>query len=106
MHRKSDWRTGDRGSPTLAEAGIVLENRIGESARSRLVQLLHQWHIAIIPFGEDHWQEAVSAYAKFGKERHKAALNFGDCMSYAVARLARQPLLFTGDDLAKTDIVS
>jgi len=60
--------------------------------------------VNIIPFGQEHWQEAASAYFRFGKDRHKAALNFGDCMSFAVARLARQALLCTGDDFSKTDI--
>ena len=57
-----------------------------------------------IPFGPDHWREAVSAYARFGKGRHRARLNFGDCLSYAVAMLADQPLLCTGSDFSKTDV--
>jgi len=92
------------GAPTLTETGIVLANRMGEEARSVLIQFLHQWRVNVIPFGEDHWQEAVTAYSRFGKGIHKAALNFGDCMSFAVARLARQALLCTGDDFSKTDI--
>jgi ribonuclease VapC len=92
------------GAPTLTETGIVLGNRIGEDARGMLVQFVHEWHVNIIPFGEDHWQEAVNAYSRFGKGRHKAALNFGDCMTFAVARLARQPLLCIGGDFSKTDI--
>jgi ribonuclease VapC len=47
---------------------------------------------------------AAEAFARYGKGRHRAALNFGDCMSYAVAKLARQPLLCTGGDFAKTDL--
>jgi ribonuclease VapC len=92
------------GAPTLAETGIVLGNRMGEEARSVLIQFLHHWQVNIIPFGDDHWQETVSAYFQFGKGRHKAALNFGDCMTFAVVRLARQPLLCTGNDFSKTDI--
>ena|SRR5213594_2511163 len=92
------------GAPTLTETGIVLANRMGEEARSVLIQFLHQWRVNVTPFGEDHWQEAVTAYSRFGKGIHKAALNFGDCMSFAVARLARQALLCTGDDFSKTDI--
>jgi ribonuclease VapC len=90
--------------PTLAETGIVLGSRIGDSARSILVQFVHEWRVSIIPFGEEHWQEAVDAYQRFGKGRHKAALNFGDCLTFAAARLARRPLLCTGDDFAKTDL--
>ncbi len=92
------------GAPTLTETGIVLANRIGDEARVMLIQFIHEWKIEIIPFGEDHWQEAVAAYSRFGKGRHKAGLNFGDCMTFAVARLARQPLLCTGDDFSKTDM--
>jgi len=91
------------GGPTLAETAIVLENRMSDG-RSVLIQFLHEWHVQIIPFGESHWQEAASAYSRFGKGRHKANLNFGDCMAYAVARLSRQPLLCTGDDFSKSDI--
>lgn len=58
----------------------------------------------MVPFGEDHWRQAAEAYARFGRGRHKAALNFGDCLSYAVARLADQPLLCVGDDFARTDL--
>jgi ribonuclease VapC len=60
--------------------------------------------LAIIPFTEDHWRVAVEAYARFGKGRHAASLNFGDCLTYAVARLAERPLLFVGSDFAKTDL--
>jgi ribonuclease VapC len=57
-----------------------------------------------VPFGESHWKEAVGAYLRFGKGRHKAQLNFGDCLTYAVARLADEPLLFTGSDFTETDL--
>ena len=56
------------------------------------------------PFTDLHWQRAVDAYAHFGKGRHPAGLNFGDCMTYATAALARQPLLCRGDDFSKTDL--
>jgi len=92
------------GAPTLTEAGIVLGNRLGKDVRGLLLQLLHECQVNVIPFGEHHWQEAVAAYSRFGRGKHKAALNFGDCLSYAVARLSQQPLLCTGTDFAKTDI--
>ena len=57
-----------------------------------------------MPFGEAHWREALAAYRRFGRGRHRANLNFGDCLSYAVARLAGEPLLFVGDDFAATDL--
>jgi ribonuclease VapC len=62
--------------------------------------------LSIIPFSEEHWRAAVDPYTRFGKGRHAAGLNFGDCLTYAVARLAGQPLLFVGDDFSKTDLSS
>lgn len=57
-----------------------------------------------VAFTEHHSRAAVDAYERFGKGRHAAALNFGDCLTYAVARLAERPLLFVGGDFAKTDL--
>ena len=92
------------GAPTLTETGIVLTNRIGEEARAILIHFLHEWKVEIIPFGDAHWQSAVMAYSRFGKGKHKASLNFGDCMTFAIAELAGQPLLCTGSDFSKTGI--
>jgi ribonuclease VapC len=55
-------------------------------------------------FRRAHWRSAVDAFHRFGKGRHPAGLNFGDCMSYATAKLADQPLLCAGADFAKTDL--
>lgn len=57
-----------------------------------------------MPFGDEHWKAAVDAHAEYGRGRHKAALNFGDCLSYATAKLAGAPLLCTGSDFARTDL--
>lgn len=92
------------GAPTLSETGIVLTSRMGRDAAGLLVQFVHEWRVSVIPFGNDHWREAVMAYGEYGKGRHKAALNFGDCLTYAVARLAGKPLLCTGGDFSKTDL--
>ncbi len=92
------------GAPTLAECGIVLGNRIGFERRGLLLQFLQTFGVAVIPFGDLHWQEALDAYERYGRGRHRAALNFGDCMAYATARLARRPLLCVGDGFARTDL--
>ena len=92
------------GAPTLAETGLVLTAKIGTKARILLSRLLQETGLTVIPFAEEHWRIAVDAYARFGKGRHAAALNFGDCLTYAVARLAGQPLLFVGGDFSKTDL--
>lgn len=92
------------GAPTLAETGIVLTARLGPSARGLLERFLDETGVQEVPFGELHWREAVDAYRRYGKGRHPAALNFGDCMTYAVAALSGEPLLFTGADFEQTDL--
>ena len=92
------------GAPTLVEAGIVLSVRMRLDARPLLTRFLHDFGIIVVPFGEDHWREALDAFNRFGKGRHPAGLNLGDCFSYAVASLAEQPLLCIGDDFRKTDL--
>lgn len=91
-------------APTLVEAGIVLSSRIGEDATDLLAELMTASDAVVIEFGAGHWQEAVAAWWRFGKSRHRASLNLGDCISYATARLAGQPLLAKGDDFHRTDI--
>ncbi len=93
------------GAPTLTEAGIVLTARIGKDARGLLQGLLREWGATTVAFGEEHWREAATAYARFGRGRHRAQLNSGDCMAYAVAKLSGEPLLCTGEDFAKTDLL-
>jgi len=92
------------GAPTLVEAGIVLSVRMRLDARPLLERFLHDFGIMVIPFGEDHWREALDAFDKFGKGKHPAALNLGDCFAYAVASLAEEPLLCVGDDFRRTDL--
>jgi len=92
------------GSPTLAETGIVLQARLDGNADGLLERMLDELDVQEVPFGELHWREAVDAYRRFGKGRHPASLNFGDCMSYAVAQLAGESLLFVGDDFSRTDV--
>ncbi len=92
------------GAPTLAETAIVLSARLGRDARTLLARLLDEASIEVVPFGEAHYRTAVDAWMKFGKGRHVASLDFGDCMSYATATLAHQPLLCTGEDFRRTDL--
>ena len=92
------------GAPTLVETGIVLSARLGADARGLLSRLLMEAGIEVVAFTEAHFGAAVGAWRRFGRGRHEASLNFGDCMSYATARLAERPLLCVGEDFAKTDI--
>jgi ribonuclease VapC len=92
------------GSPTAAETGLVLTGRLEQNATGSLLRFFQETGIEVVPFTDLHWQRAIDAYARFGKGRHPAALNFGDCMTYATAALARQPLLCRGEDFRKTDL--
>jgi len=92
------------GAPTAAETGLVLTSRFEKNATGLLLRFFEETGIEIVPFTNLHWQRAVDAYARFGKGRHSAALNFGDCMTYAIAAMAGQPLLCRGDDFPKTDL--
>jgi ribonuclease VapC len=92
------------GTPTLAETGLVLAARLRRDPRDLILRLLDEFNIEYVPFGDEHWKEAIEAYLRFGKGRHKAQLNFGDCLTYAVARLAGEALLFTGNEFTETDL--
>ena len=92
------------GSPTLAETAIVLEARLGGQASGWLEKFVDEFRVVEIPFGPIHRREAVAAYARYGKGRHEAGLNFGDCLAYAVSRLAGQALLCVGPDFSSTDL--
>ncbi len=94
------------GSPTVAELGLVLTSRLDRDARPLVGELLAQFEIATVPFGDSHWRQAIEAFARFGRGRHRAALNFGDCLTYATACLANEPLLFVGDDFGQTDLTA
>ena len=94
------------GAPILFEAAMVLSGRMGTDARFSLSRGLRQLGVEIVQFTEEHYEEAVTAFLRYGKGRHPAGLNFGDCMSYAIARLSGLPLLYTGNHFSKTDIQS
>ncbi len=92
------------GVPTVLEAAMVLTARIGQDARPMVFAFLRRLQTEMVPFSEEHLDAAVTALLVFGRGRHPAALNFGDCMSYAIASVSDMPLLFTGKDFAQTDI--
>ncbi|HKW16720.1 MAG TPA: type II toxin-antitoxin system VapC family toxin [Terriglobales bacterium] len=93
-------------APIAFEAAIVLSRRLGRDARPNLAGFLSRIKAEIVDFTQQHYEAAVAAYLRFGKGRHPAALNFGDCMSYALASESGLPLLYTGDDFSRTDILS
>lgn len=92
------------GAPTLLECEIVARIALGEVGSTDLDNFLSTLGVKIEPFGRVETDYARFAYRHFGKSRHRAALNFGDCLSYATAIALHQPLLFKGDDFSQTDV--
>jgi ribonuclease VapC len=88
----------------VVEIAIVLAHKRQRPAMADVEALLDELGIVVVPFGADHVKAAASAFERFGRGRHKAALNFGDCMAYATAAVAGDTLLFVGNDFSKTDI--
>lgn len=86
------------------EAAIVIEARFGEPGGRELDLWLHRAAVDLVGVDSDQADAARIAYRMYGKGRHRAGLNYGDCFSYALAKVSGQPLLFKGDDFAHTDI--
>lgn len=91
---------------TFVEVSIVVEAQTRGSGPSQLDSLLRTAAIAVEPVTEEQARIARQAFVDFGKGRHPAGLNFGDCFSYALAKASGEPLLFKGEDFARTDIQS
>ena len=89
---------------TALETGIVIEAKKGQAGGREFDLLIHQAKIEIVPLTAEQFEIARSAWRKFGKGRHPAGLNIGDCCSYALAKCAGEPLLFKGGDFSQTDI--
>ena len=92
------------GAPTLIETGIVAVKVFDLHGRSLVAQFLERWNVVVVPFGGRHERAALDAFIRYGKGRHPARLNLGDCMSYATASIAGEPLLFVDNDFAQTDL--
>jgi len=89
---------------TALETAIVIEAKKGESGGRELDLLLHQARIEMAPLTAEQIEIVRSAWRRYGRGRHPAGLNIGDCCSYALATCAGEPLLFKGDDFSQTDI--
>lgn len=89
---------------SLLEAGIVIEAKKGEVGGRELDLLTHRCQIEVVGFTLEQSELARVCWRKFGKGRHSAALNIGDCCSYALSKFTNEPLLFKGDDFSKTDL--
>jgi ribonuclease VapC len=89
---------------TFVEVSIVAESRVGDAGIRQRDAVFRGAHIAIQPVTEEQAHIASQAYSVYGKGRHAAGLNFGDCFSYALAKATGEPLLFKGGDFRQTDI--
>jgi ribonuclease VapC len=93
-------------APTYLETAIVILARSGPKAQEQFDRLLIDLEIEVVPFARDQAALAISAYQKYGKgSGHAAGLNFGDCLSNALAKLREEPLLFKGNDFSRTDLL-
>lgn len=89
---------------TVLETGIVLESRLGDAAGREFDLFLIRANLQVVPVDSEQAELARSAWRRFGKGRHPAALNYGDCFTYALAKWTGEPLLAKGTDFAATDI--
>jgi ribonuclease VapC len=86
------------------ETAIVLEARRGEVAGREFDLFLHRLNMEIVPVDATQVEVARAGLRKYGKGRHPASLNFGDCFAYALAKTSGEPLLAKGNDFPKTDV--
>ncbi len=94
------------GRPTAFELHLVATGKSRPTMTAEAAELIGLTHFTMVDFDAAHLTAATGAFDRFGKGRHPASLNFGDCMSYAVAAVAGCPLLYKGQDFALTDIRS
>jgi ribonuclease VapC len=88
---------------SLLETSMVIESRFGPSGGREVDLLLHRSSLEVVPVTAEQCELARVAWRRFGKGRHAAALNLGDCCSYALAEISGEPILAKGNDFARTD---
>lgn len=91
---------------SLFEVTIVVEARQGLEATADLRLLLDRLGVDTVPLDEDQAHIAIAGWRRFGRGRHPAGLNLGDCFAYALSKASAAPLLFKGQDFAQTDVAS
>lgn len=91
-------------APTLLETYMVLKKYLGDATESELARTLNELGVRVVDFTAEQAVFAARAFDQYGKGRHPAALNFGDCIAYAVAKSSNQKLLFVGSDFSQTDV--
>ena len=108
-YRELTRKIGQAASVAVCAAAVfktalVLNTKLKRDGLSLVNEFLGEAGAIVTPFGDEHVSAAFAAHLRYGKGRHRAALNFGDCLSYAAAKLSGEKLLFVGDDFRKTDI--
>lgn len=104
--RVSDDPVRTMSTASYVETAIVVESRYGEPGGRELDLWLHRASVSLVAVSAEQAEVARAAYRQYGKGRHRAGLNYGDCFSYALAKVSGQPLLFKGNDFGYTDIVA
>jgi len=89
---------------TFVEVSIVIEARFGAEGVRHLDRFLERADVTVVPVDLEQGKLGRQAWSRFGKGRHEAGLNFGDCFSYALAQVLGEPLLFKGEDFSRTDV--
>jgi ribonuclease VapC len=90
---------------SYVETNMVIAGRWSDARLGRVDATLKALHVRVVPVTLNQGNVALAAFLRFGRGRHSAGLNIGDCFAYALAKSRDLPLLFKGDDFAKTDIV-
>jgi ribonuclease VapC len=91
-------------APTLVETALVLSSRLGPAGKSLLARFVEEAGLETVDFTAEHWTVAADAFIRYGKGRHTAGLNFGDCLTYAASSVAGEPLLCRGNDFPEPDL--
>lgn len=104
IEKIADATTRLISAPTLVECNLVVESRKQSLGRAELELFVYEAELTVVPFDRVQADVAARAWRQYGKGRHPAGLNFGDCFAYALSKTTQEPLLFKGDDFAQTDI--
>lgn len=94
------------GAPTLAETQLAMTVKLKRDASALVEQFVAETETVVAPFGREHIATFFTAFITYGKGRHPARLNMGDCFTYATAKVAGLPILYVGSDFSLTDIES
>ena len=90
---------------SFVETSMVIESRYGPEGIRLLDLFVSKARVSLVPVDVDQAYAAREAFRRYGKGRHPACLNYGDCFAYALAKVLDEPLLFKGEDFARTDVV-